>query len=52
LGREAGERGYAAFASFGFSTANAQSSHCVSAATSELSTVAPHQIRRPGGASR
>ena len=32
--------------------ANAQSSHGVSAATSAVSTVAPHQIRSPGGASR
>ena len=37
---------------FAFSIANAQSSQCVSAATSDDSTVAPHQILRPGGASR
>ena len=35
-----------------FTFAKAQSSQCVSAATSEASTVAPHQMRRPGGASR
>ena len=33
-------------------TAYAQSSHCVSATMSSVSTVAPHQIRSPGGASR
>jgi len=43
---------YAALASLAFSTAKAQSSHCVSAVTSLASTVAPHQMRRPGGASR
>ena len=43
---------YAARASLAFSAAKAQSSHGVSASTSEVSTVAPHQIRRPGGASR
>src|SRR4051812_14262219 len=31
---------------------HAQSSHGASASISEVSTVAPHQIRRPGGASR
>lgn len=30
----------------------AQSSHCVRAVTSAASTVAPHQMRRPGGAER
>ncbi len=32
--------------------AKAQSSHSVSASTSARSTVEPHQMRRPGGASR
>jgi hypothetical protein len=32
--------------------AKAQSIHGVRAATSDVSTVAPHQILRPGGASR
>src|SRR5882672_7297466 len=43
---------YAAFASDDFISANAQSIHCVSSATSFASTVAPHQMRRPAGASR
>ena len=43
---------YAAFARPAFASANAQSSHAVSASTSDFSTVAPHQMRRPGGASR
>ena len=34
------------------SSAKAQSIHGISAATSAVSTVAPHQMRRPGGASR
>src|SRR5690606_33074916 len=34
------------------SVANAHSIHGVSAATSEASIVAPHQMRRPGGAAR
>ena len=42
----------AALASFIFSTAKAWSSQRVSASTSAVSTVAPHQMRRPGGASR
>jgi hypothetical protein len=42
----------AAFGSAALVSANAQSIHCVSSATSEASTVAPHQIRRPAGASR
>jgi hypothetical protein len=32
--------------------ANAQSSHCVRISTSRVSTLAPHQMRNPGGASR
>jgi hypothetical protein len=47
-----GERTYAALANADFISANAQSIHCVSSATSLASTVAPHQIRRPAGASR
>ena len=43
---------YAALASLAFSCAKAQSSQCVSASMSDVSTVAPHQMRRPGGASR
>lgn len=43
---------YAAFGSAALVSANAQSIHCVSSATSEASTVAPHQIRKPAGASR
>src|SRR5215213_2606163 len=35
----------AAFGSAALISANAQSIHCVSSATSEASTVAPHQIR-------
>ena len=50
--REKGRGDYAALASLAFSSAKAQSSHCVSATTSDVSTVAPHQMRRPGGASR
>ena len=42
----------AALASFIFSTAKAWSSQRVSASTSAVSTVAPHQMRKPGGASR
>jgi len=45
-------RGHAAFASDSLVLAKAQSSHCVRASTSWASTVAPHQTRRPGGASR
>ncbi len=37
---------------FGLVGAKAQSSQGVSASTSVVSTVAPHQMRRPGGASR
>jgi hypothetical protein len=43
---------FAAFASEAFACAKAQSIHGVSAATSDFSTVQPHQMRRPGGASR
>ena len=39
-------------ASSAATVAKAQSSQGVSASTSEVSTVAPHQMRRPGGASR
>ncbi len=42
----------AAFASDAFVCAKPQSIHGVSAATSERSTVQPHQMRKPGGASR
>ncbi|MDF9790316.1 hypothetical protein M2440_001017 [Methylorubrum extorquens] len=42
----------AAAASAAFSWAKAQSSQGVSAARSDASTVAPHQMRRPAGASR
>src|SRR5262249_51102829 len=42
----------AAFGSASFLLAKAQSSHSVSASTSARSTVEPHQMRRPGGASR
>ena len=35
-----------------FCAANAQSSQGISASMSDVSTVAPHQMRRPGGASR
>src|SRR3954453_14968407 len=43
---------HAAFASEALVSAKAQSIHCVSSATSLASTVAPHQMRRPAGASR
>ena len=43
---------YAAFGSAALASAKAQSSQGVSASTSLVSTVAPHQMRRPGGASR
>src|SRR3954447_13153308 len=43
---------YAAFGSAALVSANAQSIHCVSSATSFASTVAPHQMRKPAGASR
>src|SRR5205085_6790005 len=42
----------AALASVAFSAANAQSSQPVSACKSDASTVDPHQIRKPLGASR
>src|SRR5262245_51354144 len=42
----------AALASERLASAKAQSSHGVSASTSEASTVEPHQIRKCGGASR
>ena len=41
-----------AAASSDFAAAKAQSSQGVSASTSAVSTVAPHQMRRPAGASR
>ena len=43
---------HAALVSEAFASANAQSSQGVSAWISFRSTVAPHQMRRPGGASR
>ena len=43
---------YAALARPALASAKAQSSQCVSASTSLFSIVAPHQMRRPGGASR
>ena len=43
---------YAAFASASLALAYAQSSQSVSASTSARSTVDPHQMRKPGGASR
>ena len=46
------DEAYAAFGSDALVSANAQSIHCVSSATSLASTVAPHQMRRPAGASR
>ncbi len=52
LPRTAIEKTYAAFGSEALVSANAQSIHCVSSATSFASTVAPHQIRKPAGASR
>src|SRR5262249_17120890 len=42
----------AAFGSASLVSAKAQSSHTVRASTSARSTVEPHQMRRPGGASR
>src|SRR5579863_3187740 len=42
----------AAFASLAFSSPKAKSSQGVSASRSLFSMVAPHQMRRPGGASR
>ena len=47
-----GKAAYAAFGSAALVWAKAQSSQAVSASTSLASTVAPHQMRRPGGASR
>ena len=41
-----------AFGILALACVHAQSIHGVSAATSEPSTVQPHQMRRPGGASR
>ena len=52
FGQWIGEHGYAAFGSASLACANAQSIHGVSAATSDRSTMQPHQMRRPGGASR
>ena len=43
---------YAAFGNAALACAKAQSSQGVSASTSSASTVAPHQMRNPGGASR
>ena len=43
---------HAAFGSASLLSAKAQSSHSVSASTSARSTVEPHQMRKPGGASR
>ena len=43
---------HAAFGSASLVSAKAQSSHSVSASTSARSTVEPHQMRKPGGASR
>ena len=51
-GGGASDAAQAALASLAFSAAKAQSSQGVSASTSAVSTVAPHQMRRPGGASR
>ena len=42
----------AASANFSLVFSKAKSSQGVSASTSEVSTVGPHQIRKPGGASR
>ena len=53
FGERIGEhRDHAAFGSAAFTSAKAQSSQGVSASISPVSTVAPHQMRRPGGASR
>src|SRR5262245_24794780 len=43
---------HAAFGSASLLSAKAQSSQSVSASTSARSTVEPHQMRKPGGASR
>src|SRR3954470_3991010 len=43
---------YAAFGRAALARALDQSSQCVSASTSARSTVAPHQMRKPAGASR
>src|ERR1700736_3717852 len=51
-GRGLERKPYAAFGSAALVSAKAQSIHCVRSATSLASTVAPHQIRRPAGASR
>ena len=45
-------RNQAALASLLFSMTKAWSSQRVNASTSVVSTVAPHQMRKPGGASR
>src|SRR4051794_27481797 len=52
LARDDGSKNYAAFGSAALASVNAQSIHCVSSSTSLASTVAPHQIRKPAGASR
>jgi len=51
-GHDDNGKSYAAFASEAFVSAKAQSIHRVSSATSFASTVAPHQMRKPAGASR
>src|SRR5436190_1637055 len=51
-GLREGNANYAAFGSAGLAWANAQSIHGVSFCRSDASTVQPHQMRRPGGASR
>ena len=51
-GRPAGSPGRVRPQAVALASASAQSSHAVSATTSAVSTVAPHQMRRPAGASR
>ena len=51
-GGEVKKRTHAAFGSAALVSAKAQSIHCVNSATSLASTVAPHQMRKPAGASR
>src|SRR5579859_315238 len=46
------ETDQAALGSAALVSAKAQSIHCVNSSTSFASTVAPHQMRRPAGASR
>ncbi len=52
LPRRGGEMSGQAVASSAETVSKAQSSHGVRASRSVCSTVAPHQIRSPGGASR